>query len=347
MLFTHLYGVAFIQGMTNMELQFQMAIRDQIIHDQREALSNLWLVLECSGLNHEQILEIAAQQGIMIEEGIMPVVAGRTHVPSTPIPILHKQPILSAVSGSKSPAVAQLQYGSDTVLHDSDRFHNQHRHDNVDGNTCTLMTAADDWKSTFQGNGGHSEVNDNHYGSHPTMYKNPADLLRIDGVGLGHTNGDVVRSFTSKKVRGPRTPTVVDNNGNIGIANSTGQEQPSFKDVGDGLVSSGFTLPKVLTHPRSRRRPRSAESRQQRYWTREGYDTTTGSEGSEAEPCNHSLHDNQARPRLDRVREGAQQSLDQESLRMVRSLTWVVFHCGSCHTLRNIHRWHFLFHLFY
>ncbi|KAG0625210.1 hypothetical protein M758_2G036500 [Ceratodon purpureus] len=303
-------------GMTNMELQFQMAIRDQIIHDQREALSNLWLVLECSGLNHEQILEIAAQQGIMIEEGIMPVVAGRTHVPSTPIPILHKQPILSSVSGSKSPAVAQLQYCSDTVLHDSERFHTQHRHDNVDGNTCTLMTAADDWKSTSQGNGGHSDVNDNHYGSHPTVYKNPADLLRIDGVGLGHTNGDVVRSFTSKKVRGARPPSVVDNNGYIGIANSTGQEQPNFKDVGDGLVSSSFTLPKVLTHPRSRRRPRSAESRHQRYWTREGYDTTTGSEGSEAEPCNLSPHDNQARPRLDRVKEGAQQPLDQESLRM-------------------------------
>lgn len=303
-------------GMTNMELQFQMAIRDQIIHDQREALSNLWLVLECSGLNHDQILEIAAQQGIMIEEGIMPVVAGRTHVPSTPIPILHKQPILSAVSGSKSPVVAQLQYCSDTVLHDSERFHNQHRHDNADGNTCSLMTAADDWKSNFQGNGVQSEVNDSHYSGHPTMYKNPADLLRIDGVGLGHTNGDVVRSFTSKKVRGLRTPSVVDNNGYIGLANSTGQEQPRFKDIGDGLVSSGFTGPKVLTHPRSRRRPRSAESRHQRYWTREGYDTTTGSEGSEAEPCNHRPHDNQARPRLDRVKEGAQQPLDQESLRM-------------------------------
>ena len=302
-----------------MELQFQMAIRDQIIHDQREALSNLWLVLECSGLNHDQILKIAAQQGIMIEEGIMPVVAGRTHGPSTPIPILHKQPLLSGVPGSKPSCVAQLQLCSDTLLHERERFHNQQRHDNADSNSCSLMTPADDWKSTFPGNGGHSEVIDNHYGSHPTVYKNPADLLRIDGVGLGHTNGDVVRTFTSKKIRGTRTPAVVDNNGNIGIAHSTGQEQPTFKDVGDGLVSSGFTGTRVLS--RSRRRPRSAESRQQRYWTREGYDTTNGSEVSEAEACNHSPHDNRAMHRLDRVKEGAQQPVDQDSLRMVKSLT--------------------------
>lgn len=342
MLFSHLYGFSCIQGMTNMELQFQMAIRDQIIHDQREALSNLWLVLECSGLNHDQILEIAAQQGIMIEEGIMPVVAGRTHVPSTPIPILHKQPTQSAVAGSKSPAAVQLQYCSDAVLDDSERFHSEHRYDNGDGNTCSLMTPADEWKGTFQENGGHSEVNDHQYGSHPAMYKNSADLLRIDGVGLGHTNGDIAKPVTSKKVRGPRsfTPSVVDNNGYIGTPNSTGQEQPSFKDGGDGLISSGFTGPKVLTHPKSRRRPRSAESRHQRHWTREDYDTTNGSEESEAEPCNHSPHDNQARPRLDRVKEGAQQPLDQESLRMVRTLTWVVlsFHCRTCHTLRRNHK---------
>lgn len=271
-----------MQGMTNMELQFQMAIRDQIIHDQREALSNLWLVLECSGLNHNQILEIAAQQGIMIEEGILPVVAGRTHVPSTPIPILHKQPILGGGPVTKQPpALAQLQHGSDAGIHD--------RH--VD-DTCSLMTSADEWKATSQGNGGGLSEPDSHNSSHAPMYRNPADLLRIDGVGLGGhtttTNGDVVRSFSSKKFRGPRTPAVgtsTTNNGNLGIgANSTtGQEQqPGTVKDGQGL-SSGFAGPKILTHSRSRRRPRSAESRHQRYWTREGYDTTTGSEGSEAE----------------------------------------------------------------
>ncbi|KAJ7546786.1 hypothetical protein O6H91_08G054500 [Diphasiastrum complanatum] len=49
-------------GMTNMELQFQMAIRDQIIQDQREALDNMWHSLESVGLNDKQILEVASQQ---------------------------------------------------------------------------------------------------------------------------------------------------------------------------------------------------------------------------------------------------------------------------------------------
>ncbi|XP_024544587.1 kinesin-like protein KIN-8B [Selaginella moellendorffii] len=76
-------------GMTNMELQFQMAIRDQIIQDQREALNNMWRLLESSGLNHDQILEIAAQQGIMIEDG-MPM-SGRSH--SSNAPAMHGQPM--------------------------------------------------------------------------------------------------------------------------------------------------------------------------------------------------------------------------------------------------------------
>lgn len=303
-------------GMTNMELQFQMAIRDQIIHDQREALSNLWLVLECSGLNHDQILEIAAQQGIMIEEGIMPVVAGRTHVPSTPIPILHKQPIPSAVSGSKSPAEAQLQYDADAAILDTEKLQNQHRDDNGDANSCSLMTSAADSKSTSESNEGQLEVSDCYSGSHATtMYKNSADLLRIDGVSLGHPNGDVIRSFSSKKHRGPKTP-LVDNNDYLGTVNSTTQEQPTSTD-GD-VVSSGFTGHKVLTHFRSRRRPRQVEGRHQRHLVREGYDTTTGSEGSEAEALNHSPQDYQAAFRLDGVKEGAQQSVDQESL-------WVEF----------------------
>eukprot|EP01018_Ginkgo_biloba_P002785 Gb_10693 [translate_table: standard] len=59
-------------GMTNTELQFQMAIRDQIIHNQREVQTNLWALLGGSGLNHKQILELAAKQGITIEDWIMP-----------------------------------------------------------------------------------------------------------------------------------------------------------------------------------------------------------------------------------------------------------------------------------
>jgi hypothetical protein len=312
----------FIQGMTNMELQFQMAIRDQIIHDQREALSNLWLVLECSGLNHDQILEIAAQQGIMIEEGIMPVVAGRTHIPSTPIPILHKQPILSALSGSKSPALPPFQNGVDATFHEIDKFQNQRRHDSVDTRS-SLSIPADDFKSTSESNGGYLEVPDSHLGSHATtMYRGSADMSRSEGVSLGHPNGDVIRSFSSKKHGGPRT--LVDNNDNLESLNSTCQEQLPLEDGDGGIASFGFMGPKVLTHFRSRRRPRSIEGRHQRHLAREGYDTTTSSEGSEADTFNNSPLYPQARSRVDRLKEGAQQSLDQESLWVVSTHALIV-----------------------
>nr|AMS24229.1 kinesin 8-I protein [Marsilea vestita] len=59
-------------GMTNTELQFQIAIRDQIIDNQREVVGNLWSVLKGSGLHQRQILELASRQGITIEGWGMP-----------------------------------------------------------------------------------------------------------------------------------------------------------------------------------------------------------------------------------------------------------------------------------
>ncbi|XP_021890456.1 kinesin-like protein KIN-8B, partial [Carica papaya] len=54
-------------GMANTELQFEMAMRDQIIHNQREAQRKLWNLLMGLGLNEKEILEIAAKQGVTIE----------------------------------------------------------------------------------------------------------------------------------------------------------------------------------------------------------------------------------------------------------------------------------------
>ncbi|KAI5056588.1 hypothetical protein GOP47_0028406 [Adiantum capillus-veneris] len=54
-------------GMTNTELQFQIAVRDQIIDNQKEVLGNLWGVLKGSGLPQRQILELASRQGFTIE----------------------------------------------------------------------------------------------------------------------------------------------------------------------------------------------------------------------------------------------------------------------------------------
>nr|POE59769.1 kinesin-like protein kin-8b [Quercus suber] len=57
-----------ILGIANTELQFEMAMRDQVIHNQREALRNLWNLLMGLGLDERQILDIAAKQGITIED---------------------------------------------------------------------------------------------------------------------------------------------------------------------------------------------------------------------------------------------------------------------------------------
>ncbi|XP_057960270.1 kinesin-like protein KIN-8B [Malania oleifera] len=58
-------------GMANTELQFEMALRDQVIHNQREAQINLWNLLLGLGLDEKQILELAAKQGITIEDWAM------------------------------------------------------------------------------------------------------------------------------------------------------------------------------------------------------------------------------------------------------------------------------------
>ena len=57
-----------MQGIANTELQFEMAMRDQVIHNQREALRNLWNLLMGLGLDERQISDIAAKQGITIED---------------------------------------------------------------------------------------------------------------------------------------------------------------------------------------------------------------------------------------------------------------------------------------
>ncbi|GAQ83814.1 Kinesin-like protein [Klebsormidium nitens] len=59
-------------GMTNMELQIQMAIRDQIIQDQSDVVNSLWQVLEATGLDHAQIIQVAAENGITIDDNGCP-----------------------------------------------------------------------------------------------------------------------------------------------------------------------------------------------------------------------------------------------------------------------------------
>ncbi|XP_038881855.1 kinesin-like protein KIN-8B isoform X1 [Benincasa hispida] len=80
-------------GMANSELQLEMAMRDQVIHNQRESLKNLWNLLMGLGLDEKQILHLAAKQGLTIE--------GWTITPS--LGLLEKQS--SNLSSSRSTSV--------------------------------------------------------------------------------------------------------------------------------------------------------------------------------------------------------------------------------------------------
>ena len=41
-----------------------MAVRDQIISEQREVIANLWRILDKSGMGRTRVLEIAKQVGL-------------------------------------------------------------------------------------------------------------------------------------------------------------------------------------------------------------------------------------------------------------------------------------------
>lgn len=66
------------QGIANTELQFEMAMRDQIIQNQREAHKNLWNLLLSLGLDEKQIFGLAEKQGITIEDSISTPQSGLT-----------------------------------------------------------------------------------------------------------------------------------------------------------------------------------------------------------------------------------------------------------------------------
>ncbi|KAF3631293.1 putative WD-repeat protein [Capsicum annuum] len=58
-------------GIANTELQLEIAMRDQILHNQREAQKNLWNLLLSLGLDEKQITDLALKQGITIEDWTM------------------------------------------------------------------------------------------------------------------------------------------------------------------------------------------------------------------------------------------------------------------------------------
>lgn len=78
-------------GMTNTELQFEMAMRDQVIHNQRETQRNLWNLVMGLGLDQKQLLKLAAKQGIIIEDWAMTPQLGFERSPHVPLCSVSRQ----------------------------------------------------------------------------------------------------------------------------------------------------------------------------------------------------------------------------------------------------------------
>ncbi|GBF91733.1 kinesin [Raphidocelis subcapitata] len=75
-----------IQAVRLQELKFQVAVRDQVIREQRDVIANVWRILTASGLTREAVLDIAHAEGILgalqlPEEGAGPPTVGASRLP--------------------------------------------------------------------------------------------------------------------------------------------------------------------------------------------------------------------------------------------------------------------------
>ena len=68
--FLQMLGAFRVQAVKLQEQQFQVAVRDQVIEEQRTAIANLWRVVEGAGLSREDIKAIALKQGTLLQ-GLM------------------------------------------------------------------------------------------------------------------------------------------------------------------------------------------------------------------------------------------------------------------------------------
>lgn len=315
-----------VQGMTNMELQFQMAIRDQIIHDQREALNNLWLVLESSGLDHHQILEIAAQEGIVIEDGLMapsmppsitPSIAtsiapsiSRGHVPTTPVPILHNQSLTAA--GSRYTNLMQLQLSSDAVI--ASEYKAKSDPYAVEDIASSVKSTGEECKNVKEEKTVLQAVDSKLQGachSHPDS--TPCeDVAKHDGC---ETNG----IYQADKCKGANVTRLT------GFFESklspTTTDQPSSVPVSRGRSPTESAGIKVSPAAKQRRRPRSGEGYQQHRWSVEIGDGSTtgidaGSEGSETDDSDTGWND-PCKRQTDSLNESFQGGADNDLLRRV------------------------------
>ncbi|KXZ53067.1 hypothetical protein GPECTOR_8g60 [Gonium pectorale] len=65
--FLNLLSTFRLQALHLQELKFQMAVRDQIIGEQRQVISNLWKIIDKSGLPKDRVMAIAKAEGILMD----------------------------------------------------------------------------------------------------------------------------------------------------------------------------------------------------------------------------------------------------------------------------------------
>ncbi|URE07702.1 kinesin motor domain containing protein [Musa troglodytarum] len=93
-IYLHILSQYRLLGMANTELQFEMAMRDQVIHDQREAMRKLWNVLLGLGLDQQQVMDLAAKQGIKIEESTTPQASYPNMMQSPVVSLIRNPPYM-------------------------------------------------------------------------------------------------------------------------------------------------------------------------------------------------------------------------------------------------------------
>ncbi|KAI3991609.1 hypothetical protein MKX01_009651, partial [Papaver californicum] len=102
--YLHILSQYRLLGMANTELQFEMAMRDQVINNQREAQRNLWNLIMGLGIDQKKIMETASKQGITIEDW----------APASPAPSYGRLPPLwTGIGQSYSSSSPVLQHQQD------------------------------------------------------------------------------------------------------------------------------------------------------------------------------------------------------------------------------------------
>lgn len=151
--YLHILSQYRILGMANTELQFEMAMRDQVINNQREAQRNLWNLIMGLGIDQKKIVETASKQGITIEDW-----AASHHGPASPAPSYGRLPPLwTGIGQSYSSSSPVLQHQQDgcrswgTCESDAARTVHREEHHREEHHSSYVLLSHDHSPSAYLG----------------------------------------------------------------------------------------------------------------------------------------------------------------------------------------------------